>query len=331
MKKAHFSKNFPDDVPYRQKILLEAGLNPELHERIRAIAGPSEIRAIVRAFRFSPSFYQPGVRPAGHESEEDSHDLENVRNLSFRANLHIHTRYSDGALSIPSLLRQAAEYADRVALSLTRHSAAPYAPFTIGIMDHNRVGGCIEAVHRIFEHPERYRNLRVVLGSEVTVRLYCIREFALKRKRHVHFLMLGITPQDPVLNAFFRPFENSPPPTSQTFQHSPSVTLPELALTMRRMSYGFLAMAHPSRILLKKFLMEPGKESDAMCAYISLFRHVAGGRALYVEAFYQAYSGSIAQDEEEYRTIVDSTIEQHLYAAGGMDTHGGNIFYSVKD
>ena len=59
MKKAHFSKNFPDDVPYRQKILLEAGLNPELHERIRAIAGPSEIRVIVRAFRSSYLFTSP--------------------------------------------------------------------------------------------------------------------------------------------------------------------------------------------------------------------------------------------------------------------------------
>lgn len=330
MKKVHFTKEFPADLEFRQKILFEAGLNPKQHERIRAIAGPEEIRAIVRAFRFGPVFYQPGVRPAGHETEADSHGMEYVQNFNFRANLHIHTRYSDGELSVPEMLNQAAAYADRVAPSLTRHSAAPYAPFTVGIMDHNRVGGCIEAIHRIYEQPERYRNLRVVLGAEVTVRLYNIGAFALRRKRHVHFLMLGITPQDPILARFFEPFENGISPENPSFHGSPSVTLPTLARTVRSMPYGFLAMAHPSRVLLKKFLAEEGHEAEAMRAYISFFRRAAGARALYVEAFYQAYSGALAANVEEYHTILNAITAERLYAAGGMDTHGGSIFYSVK-
>ena len=198
---------FPEDDVYRRQLLTDAGLPPDAHARIRSIAGPAEIRAIVCAFQKRAAFYQPGIRPRERRREVDSHGLENVASRQFRANLHIHTRHSDGRLSIPQLLRQASLYADSTAEMLQEDSPAPFAPFTIGIMDHNRVEGCAEAIRLIFESPRRYRNLRVILGSEVTVRLQNIYEHQLREKRHAG------SPGDP---GFFPPFRqrSAPEPRS---------------------------------------------------------------------------------------------------------------------
>lgn len=320
--------SFPEDEPYRRKLLADAGLDPEQHRRIRSIAGPAEIRAIVRALASRPLFYQPGLRSPGRERDTDSHGLENVQSRTFRANLHIHTQHSDGRLSIGSLLRQAVTYADEAALALNHASPAPFAPFTIGIMDHNRVEGCVEVIHRVFETPRRFRNLRIVLGSEVTVRIRNIYQFQLREKRHVHFLMTGLAPQDPAIQEFFQPFANALPPTQRGFHGAPSVTLSQISQMLREQDFGNLSMAHPSRIQLKKFLVYPEYATEAMRQYVHLFRTILGRKALYVEAYYQAYSGNLAVDRLEYRTILETAAAERLLVAGGMDTHGGNIFFS---
>lgn len=322
------NRSFPEDEPFRRKILADAGFDPELHARIRSIIGPAEIRAIIRAFRHKVSCYQPGVRPVGHERDADSHQLENVESCRFRANLHVHSRHSDGRLSVPAILHQAAAYADRVAEKLTTAAPAPFAPFTVGIMDHNRIDGCVEAIQKVFENPEPYRNLRIILGAEITVRINRIYQFQLKEKRHAHFLLTGITPQDPKLTDFLLPFAGAIPPTHRSFRGAPSVTLPQLARMLREQDFGNLAMAHPSRIQLKKFLCQPDFATEAMRQYVHLFRSILGRRALYVEAFYQAYTGNLAVDRLELKTILETAAAEHLLVAGGMDTHGGNIFFS---
>lgn len=319
---------FPEDDVYRRQLLTDAGLPPDAHARIRSIAGPAEIRAIVCAFQKRAAFYQPGIRPRERRREVDSHGLENVASRQFRANLHIHTRHSDGRLSIPQLLRQASLYADSTAEMLQEDSPAPFAPFTIGIMDHNRVEGCAEAIRLIFESPRRYRNLRVILGSEVTVRLQNIYEHQLREKRHVHFLLTGITPEAQEIQDFFRPFANVPPPNRGLARHAPSVTLSQAAQMLRTQQFGSLSMAHPSRIQLQKFLCKPDRRTEAMRQYIHLFHETLGDRALYVEAFYQAYSGNLAENLQELRTILETAAAERLLIAGGMDTHGANIFFS---
>lgn len=321
-------RTFPQDEPYRQKLLADAGLDPEESPRLRSIAGPAEIRAILKGFRNHPEVYKPGERPESRRRESDSHGLENVAACRFRANFHIHTQYSDGRLSVPKLLQQAAAYADRVAENLSSNSLVPFAPFTVGIMDHNRVEGCAEAIRLIHAEPERFRNLRVILGSEITVRIRRIYQFELREKRHVHFLMVGITPQDPCLEAFLLPFADAVPPTHRDFHGAPSVTLSQISQLLHSQRFGALAMAHPSRIQLKRFLVEPQYATEAMRQYIHLFHKMLGRRALYVEAYYQAYTGNLALDSEELRTILETTAAERLFAAGGMDTHGANIFFS---
>ncbi|MDO4628560.1 MAG: hypothetical protein Q4C70_05210 [Planctomycetia bacterium] len=322
------NRTFPEDEPYRRQLLTEAGLNPELHARIRSIVGPSEMRAIVKAFQNQVSFYQPGERPTGREREVDTHSLENVYSGQFRANLHIHTRHSDGRLSISTLLRQSAIYADRVASSLTEMSVAPYAPFTIGIADHNRVEGCVEVIQRIYESPRRFRNLRIILGSEVTIRFNAIGPFPLKNKRHAHFLMQCILPQNPKLEEFFLPFADALPPTHRSFAGAPSVTLSQAAQFLKTQKFGLLSVAHPLRLQLRRILVEPQYQTEAMRQYIHLFKILLGSRAFYVEAFYQAYTGNLATNMVEFRTILETAAAEHLLVAGGMDTHGNNIFFS---
>ena len=96
-------RTFPQDEPYRQKLLADAGLDPEESPRLRSIVGPAEIRAILKGFRHHPEVYKPGERPESRRRESDSHGLENVAACRFRANFHIHTQYSDGRLSVPAL------------------------------------------------------------------------------------------------------------------------------------------------------------------------------------------------------------------------------------
>lgn len=320
---------FPEDDAYRQQLLADAGLPPEQHKRIRSIIGPSEIQTIVRTFQKSMTFYQPGIRPPELRHQKDTHGLENVKARTFRANLHIHTRHSDGRLSIPQLLYQASAYANSVAEVITKDTPAPFAPFTIGIMDHNRVEGCAEAIRLIWESPRRYRNLRVILGSEVTVRIHRIYDFQLREKRGVHFLLTGITPESEPIRELLRPFANVPRPTRHTYTQSPSVSLTQIAQMFEVQKFGSLSMAHPSRIQLQKFLCKPECTTEAMRQYIHLFHEILGKRALYVEAFYQAYSRNLALNVQELRTILETTAAERLLVAGGMDTHGANIFYNT--
>lgn len=140
--------------------------------------------------------------------------------------------------------------------------------------------------------------------------------------------MTGVTPEDPALRDFFQPFAKSMSSSRHGFHGAPSATLTEVAQMLKAQDFGTLSMAHPSRVQLAKFLAQPEFATEAMRLYIHLFRTILGRKALYVEAYYQGYSGNLAVDAKEYRTILETAAAERLLVAGGMDTHGGNIFFS---
>jgi len=193
---------FPKDISYRKALLNGINSNPENYAILRPIIGPEEYSTIVKDFSHDEKFYSPGKTII--TEQKDGFDLSGKTNYTYRANMHMHTVNSDGKMTVKELLDQGAEYANEVFKNLISNNpktTAKHAPFTIAITDHDTLEGCKEAVKIISQDPWKYRNLRVILGCEMTVENKIIPQ-QLKSPVPIHMLLHGINPFDTRLNAF---------------------------------------------------------------------------------------------------------------------------------
>lgn len=86
---------------------------------------------------------------------------ENIKNFGFQADLHMHTNYTDGKISVKNLLKEISEYAD----NLYKRTGQK---FVFSISDHDSVGAVKEALAIIAESPEKFRNVRFIPGVEMS-------------------------------------------------------------------------------------------------------------------------------------------------------------------
>lgn len=149
--KREYSK-YPKDVKYRESLLANLGISPKDQHMIRPIIGPQEIKEVIKGYNDKPQAYSKGET------------WENVNNHTMRANIHMHTQASDGALTIGDLLDKSAEYANKVKSDFPNEAE----PFVVAITDHDTTESATGAVKIIHEKPLKYQNLRVILGSELT-------------------------------------------------------------------------------------------------------------------------------------------------------------------
>lgn len=177
-------KGFSKDINYRKGLMLNAGKSPEEYYKLRSIVGSEEIKSIMKDFNANEEFYSVGVN-----------DI-NIKNKTIRANLHIHTIASDGALSVEELLDKAAAYANKVAKKEAKH-----APFTIAITDHDTTESAKEAIKIISEDPLKYKNLRVILGAEITTYNNIATDFV-NHATNTHVLVYGIDPNEKSFESF---------------------------------------------------------------------------------------------------------------------------------
>ncbi len=181
------SSVYPQDVKYRENLLKNAGLHPENQHKIRSIVGPAEAYSIMKQYNSKPEVYSPGIKD------------ENVNNHIMRANLHMHTKASDGSLTVRELLDDAREYADSVAKDFSiNHSETP---FVVGITDHDTTESASEAIKIISEEPLKYKNLRVMLGAEITT-FNNIATDMVSSPTNVHVLTLAIDPNEKYYKSF---------------------------------------------------------------------------------------------------------------------------------
>lgn len=180
------TKSYPKDIEYRKNLLANAGLNPENQHKIRSIIGTQELKTIMKEFNENETAYSSGD------------NFNNVVSREMRANLHMHTIASDGALTIGELLDSAAEYANKVA---AENPKAKKAPFIIGITDHDTTESAQEAIKIISEDPVKYKNLRVVLGVEMTT-YNNISPDLVKKPTNTHVLVYGIDPNEETFKTF---------------------------------------------------------------------------------------------------------------------------------
>lgn len=193
-------QQFPLDIPYREDLIKGLGKTDIAPESLRSVIGPQEYSHILTEFKDSLTSYSPGTKLM--TSIKDDFDFLNKDNGLYRANMHMHTLFSDGKIDVKTLLDQASEYADYVASKFNNLSKAQNAPFTIAITDHDTVKGAQKAVEIIAENPEKYKNLRVILGCEMTVENKTISK-QLNRPINNHMLLHGINPFDNDLVKFF--------------------------------------------------------------------------------------------------------------------------------
>lgn len=200
-------QEFPQDVSYRERLATAVGLSRSDAIRLRPIIGMQEYKNIIKEFSDSPTYYTPGTSLL--TKRQDDFELIGKSNCTFRASLHNHTTCSDGKMSVLELLNQAALYADEVAKKINPSTKAKHAPFVIAISDHDTVEGCREAVKIISQNPEKYKNLRVVLGCEFNVENRFLGSEKLKFPVENHIVVNCLNPFDEDLNSFLNKFRQS--------------------------------------------------------------------------------------------------------------------------
>lgn len=178
------TKEFPNDVQYRQNLMKNAGMNPNEYFKIRSIIGPQEIESIMKSNDGSANLY--------------SNNDENIKSGLLRANLHIHTTASDGRLTVEELLDKASDYANKVASTRPEYKKEP---FTIAITDHDTTESAQKAIKIIAENPVKYRNLRVILGTEFTT-YNAIAPKVVNAPTNTHVLAYGIDPNEKIFRNF---------------------------------------------------------------------------------------------------------------------------------
>ncbi len=185
---------FPQDAIYRKKIASAIGLNTQESYKLSSIVGTEELTKVTKEFEQTPEIYAPGTPNYTYREAVANFNNENVENGIFGANLHFHTDNSDGELSVKELLEKTVEYADKRFEKLKK-------PFYLAITDHDGVNGCKEAVEIVSQNPNKFKNLKLILGIENTFG-YENREF-LNEKANIHVLSYCVNPYSEQLDGLF--------------------------------------------------------------------------------------------------------------------------------
>lgn len=154
------------DAAYKKSLLTAMGINPKKLKLLKSIAGKDEFLSFLKGLQGKKEQFSVGV------------NFQNAVSGDFAANLHIHSLHSDGQMSIKTILEQARLYANKYAQKHKR-------PFFIALTDHNTITQNIEALKIITKDPKKYKNLRVVLGSEIST---------MYGENQIHILAYNVNP-----------------------------------------------------------------------------------------------------------------------------------------
>lgn len=312
---------FPQDVAYKKAMLINMGENPKNLYRLNSIAGPHEFEKFLNAHNSDEDFYRPGVRPASRLGDIDSHDMRNVESGKYGANLHIHSTHSDGHLTISEILDQAVRYADERNQKLGINE-----PFYIAITDHNTLEGSKEALDLIYKNPQKYKNIKVVLGVEISAKTPEIKGFQLRRPRTTHILAMCVDPHEEVFGSYIKSLSEA----SRTVMHARYTTLEEIVEVLKDDKTVKLGLAHPAYPNMKDDLKSSSRYKAAVLEMIQHFQRVAKDKGVFVEGYYQGYKDELSLDKKLTKLIKKYCDYLGLLKDGGMDTHFTSIFHSCS-
>lgn len=143
---------------------------------------------ITRVKSFSEKSFKAGERK--DLNILDSHDFRYLESGDFCANLHIHSKYSDGSMTIDELLENAQKISEQ------------NSKFLLALTDHDTVDGTKEITHKI----EQYKDVNISLGVEIST--LGINFPNQTKPVQIHLLVYCINPFDKQLNEYLEHKKN---------------------------------------------------------------------------------------------------------------------------
>ena len=161
--KPTFKQNLhPIDVKYKNAIIKgiqdKFQFSPKLKD-LDSVMGPFEFKELLK--KLKPQNFSLGKIAYGNTVTLE--DFENINTGLHCVNLHIHTKSSDGSMSVEEYLQQANNYGNKLK-KLNNPNSLPY--YIGSITDHNNINGVQDAVARIADESITYKNLKFITGCE---------------------------------------------------------------------------------------------------------------------------------------------------------------------
>lgn len=123
-----------------------------------SVVSPAEFRQFINTY--SPDDFSVG----DYNCPDFKNFFKNVTDGNFRITLHGHSDFSDGRMTPVQFIDQAAKYGDKLA---KKWSNDVLPPFLIALTDHDEICGCSEILKIISQKPNKFKNLKFVVGSEI--------------------------------------------------------------------------------------------------------------------------------------------------------------------
>lgn len=142
-------------LPDRYIKQLARDLSVELKEEIK----PANLKSVMRKKDFISEIKK--LKEQNYVASP-----ENIKNGIFRADLHSHSNFSDGTLSVNEILNQAAEYGDKL-------QKINGKKFIFALSDHDGTEGVKEALKIIAKNPEKFKNIKFVPAAELSFPIEC--------------------------------------------------------------------------------------------------------------------------------------------------------------
>ncbi|MBR6162698.1 PHP domain-containing protein [bacterium] len=300
----HSSQAFaPNDKEYKEALLKSSGHSEYTMKNMKSIMGEKELTYLIKKYNKHPEKYQSDLYEEG--------DMEGVKKLTYRAGLHSHTTFSDGSLTPEETLNQASEYADKVK---AKHPFEKY-PMVIAITDHFNTQGCKEAVDVIQKNPEKYKNVKLVLGMETEGYLKMPSQ---KEEGRIHLLAWGINPYEwPFKDMNFKDAMAQYGTEYENLNFMSDYK--EFIKRIHTLKYGIVGIAHPLRYFDKDETLDAVID-ELFSEYASL----KDEKVLFTEGYYQPYRFDIS--EEIYNKTSEKAYKKGIIRTGSQDTHGKSIF-----
>lgn len=299
------------DIQYKKDLIKSSGNPNYTLKNMEAIIGEEELAYVIKKYdKYADKYISDTDAPG---------DQKGVTNKTIRAGLHNHTTYSDGSKTVEERLDEAAAYAKEVKKVYPKEKY----PFIIAITDHYNTEGCRKAVDLIQKNPEKYKDIKIVLGMEGTTE---VKMPSQKEAKTLHMLFLAINPyEEPFKDMKFKKamewWDTEDAGQNQSTYHEVAIThdYKTTVINGQKLKYGLIGIAHPLRYFdrdetIYKVIDELFKE----------FSFMKRDKMIFTEGYYQPYKFNVSPDL--YRYTYQLAEKYGIYRTGSQDSHGPSIF-----
>ena len=297
------------DKSYKEALVRDSGNANYTVKNMAPILGEKELTKIIKKYDNHPEYFIADVNEKG--------DQIGVKELTYRGGFHSHTTASDGKMEPIDALEQARDYAQKVK---SKHPFRKY-PVILAYTDHYNTNGCKEVIDIIQKNPEKYKNVKIILGMETTAATHLSSDP--KEGTRIHILLWAINPYAPEYENI-NYYENFDIAMKDARVHE---DWPDYRLVIKytqSLKYGMVGIAHPLRYYVRDRKYDDAKLKEVMNELFKEYSQLKGDSILFTEGYYQPYKFDVSQDIYNY--TADLAKQYGIYRTGSHDSHGNSIF-----